>query len=67
MRYNSNTIKLLMISQTKPVHEYFNQLRYRKHKDALATIGSEKVQPKGSDLLSSDHRLRSQAQTLHHL
>lgn len=56
-----------MISQTKPVHEYFNQLRYRKHKDALATISGEKVEPKGSDLLSSVHRLRSQAQTFHHL
>jgi len=50
-----------MISKTKPVYEYFNQLRYSRHRDKLATIEQEKPQQLRSSLnLEEMHRLRSQ-------
>jgi hypothetical protein len=56
-----------MSGQAKPVHEYFKQLQYLRHKSKLATIEQERPEPPTSDLLDSVHKLRSQAQTFHHI
>jgi hypothetical protein len=56
-----------MASLTKPVHEYFNQLRYKKHKNTLATIENEKLEPQAFDLLESVHKIRNQSLTFHHI
>lgn len=54
-----------MSCQTKPVHEYFNQVRYLRHKHKLATIDSERPQPFFYDQLASNHRLRNHSIAFH--
>jgi len=54
-----------MSFQGKPVHEYFNQLRYMKHKNKLATIESEKPNPQAHNLIDSVHRLRDLSISFH--
>lgn len=56
-----------MSGQTKPVHEYFKQMQYLRHKNKLATIEQEKPDPNTTNLLESVHKLRSQAITFHQL
>jgi hypothetical protein len=55
-----------MTSPTKPIHEFFNQQRYLRHKHKLATIDSERPKPATFDPLSSMHRLRHHSISFHH-
>jgi hypothetical protein len=51
-----------MNTKAKPLYEYFNQLRYSRHRDKLATIEQERPPQLRSSLnLEEIHRLRSQS------
>jgi hypothetical protein len=50
-----------MASKSKPLYEYFNQLRYSRHRDKLATIEQDRPPQLRSSLnIEEIHKLRSQ-------